>query len=385
MEDWKFGRYENYNFPSDRVVSEHDVILRYLCLKNGNYSFKREKIKIYNVMVKELKKLQLELHPNSSLMSDNGIRTKVATLIQTAFHNDSYYKSRYKNDASWIAKKLKTHEAIFNIENVSKKRKLVSLEVDFVELSVENEPQNELEENQSPEDPLDLKDPPKRIYLPEPNDHDYYRLDYRLWKENEKYIDYMENKLTNLENQLKTFFQKFTETEQLSEKKERENYSPDPYYTGAEYNSVMSEILGSNDSESSDIEEDDEEDGEYDPFLHGHVNCTFDWSVAASYGYSQNISERQIYKFICSVLRNLEVMDPQMYPSRKYIHDTILRECHNINAKVKEENTGLYCLEFDGKQDNQLMKYNKRKKIEHISIISQPGDIFIDVFRYGFT
>ena len=115
MEDWKFGRYENYNFPSDRVVSEHDVILRYLCLKNGNYSFKREKIKIYNVMVEELKKLQLELHPNSSLMSDNGIRTKVATLIQTAFHNDSYYKSRYKNDASWIAKKLKTHEAIFNI------------------------------------------------------------------------------------------------------------------------------------------------------------------------------------------------------------------------------------------------------------------------------
>ena len=161
MEHWKYGVYENYIFPSDRGISEHDVLLRYLWLNNGNFNLKNEKHKILNVIVEELKKLELELHPNASLRTDNAIYSKLARLVQKAFHNDSYYKSRHKNDISWIAKNLKKHEAIFDIENVSKKRKLDSLQDDFVELSVEDESQNELQENQSAEVPSNLEDPPK--------------------------------------------------------------------------------------------------------------------------------------------------------------------------------------------------------------------------------
>ena len=129
---------------------------------------------------------------------------------------------------------------------------------------------------------------PKRIFLPQENEHDYCHFDFwPVYHQNNKYMDYLENLVKSQKMEL----QKIAKNEKIARQKIRENYDHEIYLNDEDLESVLSEDFDENSDNIKD-------DPDFDPYEHGSQNCTYDWSLAISFGDSQGFSERQISKFI---------------------------------------------------------------------------------------
>ena len=77
----------------------------------------------------------------------------------------------------------------------------------------------------------------------------------------------------------------------------------------------------------------------------------------------------------------MNIKDKTKYISRQKVHDTILNYGYKLRQKDIEKNNGFYCLEFDGRKDTISLKNCKTTKDENVSVIAQPGNVFVDFFR----
>ena len=74
-------------------------------------------------------------------------------------------------------------------------------------------------------------------------------------------------------------------------------------------------------------------------------------------------------------------MDRTKYISRQKVHDTIFKYGYELRKEDIANNNGFYCLEFDGRKDSIAEKNCKTTKKENVSVIAQPGNLFVDFFR----
>ena len=165
---WLYGNFNDFDLPSENIC-ELDIILYYLHLKSTKYGTKNE---IISKIINELKE---RADPECSLKSNYAIEKSLNRLIDRTI-KDTKNKKPNQENKTWIEKKLNSYKANFTITSL-KRKKIDSETID--QNSSQKLPENEI---------------PKRIYMPQGNEHDYCQFNFwPIYHQNNEYIDYLES------------------------------------------------------------------------------------------------------------------------------------------------------------------------------------------------
>lgn len=250
------------------------------------------------------------------------------------------YRSQHQHNTEWIETKRRSYDVLFNIEYQERQKRQRSNSEGLESI--------------------------EQVYLSETEIVNFEKDHFlKLWKKQEKFIESLKTELAALKKR-----------ENLENQKKKENYGEE-WYKSTKYQDIITNLIGSDDDEN---DENNYEDSEFLIHEFGSEFCKQDYPRSISFMDAKCISEADIFKIINRVLLDLDIKDLSKYVSKRKVHETIIEYGNNI-LEEHSKHKGFYCFEIDGRKDLCLSKNNKKKRLESISVIAQPGSQFVDIFR----